>query len=283
MTNANDNFLNNDEAVEEVIEYVDELPAETQAMSQDAQTQATLSEAIKRIQKAKLYETLISHQMFGAGSASPDIIREVQAEIKEFVLKRLNILLGIQQEVQVQPIQQIFTEAQIVAIRDLADRLIFKNSGQMPTPTQPTLNQTPAPATPTVQSAAAAQPVLRTVGAPTQQLGGPAYTQAPQTAPTQKRRVVKQVLRPKPKSGNVSQIAIENPDGSVKAVDKDYSQAVSTTNKPLPMPKQAHIDAMHANQVHNTQQSMSSAQGGLGEILSRAISLAQRANANVRE
>jgi len=56
-----------------------------------------LEEAELRLQQAKLYEMLIKHDIFEGVTANPTALRNVQEELKNYIIERLEILLGIRQ------------------------------------------------------------------------------------------------------------------------------------------------------------------------------------------
>lgn len=64
----------------------------------DESDEATLESAAVRLDQARLYEMLAKHNMFEGVEASQAAIRKVQKEMKDFVMDRLAILLGMKQE-----------------------------------------------------------------------------------------------------------------------------------------------------------------------------------------
>lgn len=77
----------------------------------------TMSEAEFRITKALLYKELLQGSFF---DSSNTVIDEVEYEIREFVERKLQELLGMAVPVQV---QKDFTEEQIIALRAWADKI----------------------------------------------------------------------------------------------------------------------------------------------------------------
>jgi len=265
MSNVNDNFLN-----DELDSFYEEELADV--VTEDEQTQFILSEAIKRIEQAKLYETLLKHQLFGQGSARPEVLAEVEKEIRQFVLSRLEVLLGMKQEgtsIKPQMIQaeSPFSKEQIEALGSLADRLLSRK--EVPQSATPTLNA--------VVGHSAQEAQIKQVNASASvkvNAVKPAYTSHASAQPAKRRRK---------RSENVSQVVIERPDGSKEVVDQDYSQAVNPNNPPAKMPSQSQIDQMNAQSVSRMQGAMGASGGGLGQLLGQAIALSQQKNANVKE
>lgn len=273
MSNGyNNNFLDDFEQEE----FAEQESAEE---TTEEQTQLVLSEAIKRIEQAKLYETLLKHRLFGEGSARPEIMAIVETEIKQFILSRLEVLLGIKPSAQAEqvPAKSQFDEAQVEALKALANRLIQKEHN---TPTTPSINQMPV-VEPKIQQVRPIQPTINPVG------GGQAQVSQPQQVAAKKRPPRRA------RSQNVSQVAIQNPDGSVTPVEQDYSQAVNPRKPPLAMPSQAVIDQMNAQTAASNAGAASSAvpvagaSPGAGNVLSQMINLAAQQmvakNANVKE
>jgi hypothetical protein len=85
-----------------------------------------LGDAMTRLDQARLYEMLIKHNLFAGVKANKDAVRIVQEEAKNFFMERLQILLGMKQEVQ--PIthavvESPFNNAEVVALKDIAYKL----------------------------------------------------------------------------------------------------------------------------------------------------------------
>ena len=53
-----------------------------------------------RLEQGRLYEMLIKHNLFEGVDAMPQAVAKVQTEIKEFIIERLEILLGMKSEKQ---------------------------------------------------------------------------------------------------------------------------------------------------------------------------------------
>ncbi len=242
----------------------DQVEALSEELEQDEQATVVLGEAIKRIEQAKLYETLLKHRLFGADSARPEIINAVEKEIKAFILSRLEVLLGIRAESQAAPAraESPFSPEETEALRAIASKLLAKDKAVHVT--QPTLNTVRATTSPSVTPVSVKQPTVNRVGG-----------SKPQAQPSKKpgRR---------PKSQNVSSVAIQRPDGTVVAVETDYSQAVNPNRPPAAMPSQAQIDQMNAAQA-----AANSGSGGNADALGRLLNMAANQmiarNQNVKE
>lgn len=84
----------------------------------------TLSEVEVRLVKANLYRAILDQPLFGNDDDA--ITREVQDEIRQYTLKRLRQLIGIDQEDKVIAAKALFTDTQVTTLRALADRMAGK-------------------------------------------------------------------------------------------------------------------------------------------------------------
>lgn len=130
---------------------------------QDRQQDQVLSDVEKRIEHANLYKALLEHDLFAPGSARPDIINTVKAEVRDFILGRLNALLGLGPAKSSQ-IEAYFSEEQVNVLRAMANKLIkggstVVNTAQVRTsPPVTPVQPKPAPKTSPVQKQVKSQP-----------------------------------------------------------------------------------------------------------------------------
>lgn len=122
------------------VDFVDEILHEESDQYDQGYTEDNpiVNEALRRIEQAKLYESLIRHDFFAPGSARPDIQEKVTSEIRSFILERLSQLVGILPENK-QPVQAPREElpwdaAQIEALTSLASRLVEKTAAASASP-----------------------------------------------------------------------------------------------------------------------------------------------------
>lgn len=143
------------------------------------QGESVINEALKRIEQANLYQTLINHTLFGPNSARPEIIEHVTNEIRAFAIERLENLLGMRSETKAQAvhIQEQFTEEEAAALRAIAARLLVKP--EAPKERNPSVNVvgTQKPVTPSIRQVSPEQPATPTVAAPV----APKVTAPPKT------------------------------------------------------------------------------------------------------
>lgn len=93
-----------------------------------AESDPTLVEALKRIEEANLFYTLIKTDVFKESSARPEILNSVNNKIRQFAKKELNQLLNISQPgaKSEDPLLNIPRD-EILALRVLAAKVLKKN------------------------------------------------------------------------------------------------------------------------------------------------------------
>lgn len=213
-----------------------------------AEQNEVVSEAVKRIQQAKLYETLLSHSLFKPGSADPEIQNRVESEIHAFILNQLEILLGMKHErtQQTQPHFVLpFDEDQIKALTVLADKVLKRQILPSPTPT-PAINQV---------EQAASQPEVRQIPAqsPTiNQVEGPGLAQ-----PQQVRRQMAQARPSQAKQPSQRSKRIVTANVSQVTPGKELSQAVSKRVPRARMPSAMQMNEMNAIQADRNSRTVS--------------------------
>lgn len=261
----NQNFLDDEEEIEyeevpedeitDADEVLDEVEEEIQSSSRATQQiSKAFSEAEKRIEQANLYKAILNSNLFGKGSARPEIIKVVDKEFKEFVMYRLEVLLGIKTEGGVrgaQPVQAAlpFNQSEIAALKDIARKLVAR---QGPTAAAPQV------ATPTIQ------PIM---GNQEQTIEPVTEDQEQEEAPQRQVRMVKRVVSrtrngqpvqakpkraPKPKTNNVSEIT-----------GQDLGQASLPERPPVRMPSASMMNAMNAEIAEKNARGGMQATGGM--------------------
>ena len=83
------------EATDEILEEI----AEQSSFSLNKKESNVIYNARLRLEQAKLYEMLINHNLFDGVDASLEAIDNVQNELKVYIVKRLEILLGLREPV----------------------------------------------------------------------------------------------------------------------------------------------------------------------------------------
>ena len=113
-------------------EYIESL-----AMEYTQEQASLLNQADSRLEKANLYRMLLKHNLFGDVDCSATIINEVQEELKNIILAKLEVLLGIKAEEQKEETQFAinlpFNDMQVEALILWADKLTKgKSAGASP-------------------------------------------------------------------------------------------------------------------------------------------------------
>lgn len=124
-------------------------------------------EAVKRIEQAKLYESLLKHDFFAPGSAREEILDKVTNEIRTFILSRLEELMGMRQPASTVAVESPFSPEQTEALLSIAERLISKKQPQTATEVQlePSVQQYESITTePRVNPAKVATPTVNQAG-----------------------------------------------------------------------------------------------------------------------
>ena len=101
------------------------------------QAQSVMDRATVRLEQGKLYNMLIQHSLFEGVDADPQAIANVESEIREFIVERLEVLLGMraEKETQVQQIvqQPQFNDMEVQALKMMANKVTKGASANAPT------------------------------------------------------------------------------------------------------------------------------------------------------
>ena len=131
------------------------------------ETDSTLVEALKRIEEANLFYTLIKTDIFKESSARPDILNSVNSKIKQFAKSELNKLLNISQEGSTGGNGYTFSKGEVLALKVLSAKMLEKDPAAavqqaVRTPQINSVSATPiaSVSTPAVNSVAAPPPVV---------------------------------------------------------------------------------------------------------------------------
>lgn len=93
----------------------------------DREEVSVVDNARIRLEQGRLYEMLIKHNLFDGVDAMPQAVVKVQSEIKEFIIERLEILLGMKSEKQKEVHQIIkesqFNELEVQALKMIASKV----------------------------------------------------------------------------------------------------------------------------------------------------------------
>lgn len=120
------------EATEEELEEV----AEESAYALDRQESNTIYNTKLRLEQARLYDLLINHDLFEGVEADPNAIAIVQNELKHYIVRRLEILMGLRQPKpkQVETSSSGLNEVEIDFLKQLAYKGTMGKSVQTSAP-----------------------------------------------------------------------------------------------------------------------------------------------------
>lgn len=119
--------------VDELVEFAGADTDSDIAYELEEEEQDVVTEAMVRLEQARLYDMLIKHNMFEGVQANAIALRNVQEELKQYIVERLQVLLGIKPERQ-QPtsmkVELPFNKLEIQALKDLAFKLTKGDTGK---------------------------------------------------------------------------------------------------------------------------------------------------------
>lgn len=122
------------DATDEQLEYIQEQSV----YDLDQKESNVVFNARLRLEQAQLYEMLINHDLFQGVDVSDEAINTVQDELKHFIVKRLELLLGMRkpkpQAVVASEVELPFNEAEVDALKQLAYKLSKGQTAQASAP-----------------------------------------------------------------------------------------------------------------------------------------------------
>jgi len=114
---------------------------------EDATEEVSLMESARiRLEQGRLYEMLIKHDLFDGVDAIPEAVNRVQEELKNFIMERLEVLLGMRAEKEKEVHHHFqepqFNDMEVQALKMMAAKVTKGASTQAPTskPVQNELN-----------------------------------------------------------------------------------------------------------------------------------------------
>lgn len=112
---------------DEVVEMFSGATESEVAYELEEEEMDVVGEAMVRLEQARLYDMLIKHNLFEGVQANPTALKNVQDELKAYIVERLQILLGIKSEQPQAPtsmrVELPFNKLEIQALKDLAHKL----------------------------------------------------------------------------------------------------------------------------------------------------------------
>lgn len=140
---------------------VPEVEEEQEEESEEESDESVMDDVEKRLEIASFYQALLKNPLFNGSRNKGSGATVVEKEVRSFCRTRLEILVGLKQEVKVAPVVAIsqFTQEQAETLIAIANQLLAKN------------RTTPIPASmPTVASA----PMVNAVAGPKTAVSKPA-------------------------------------------------------------------------------------------------------------
>lgn len=274
-----DNIPSEEEYYSEEVEEIDEEQLDALNEQLEVRENEVLDSAMVRLDQAKLYKMLIEHDLFQDVDAHPFALKKVQSEIRQFIMDRLEILLGMKKEVKVNQnttIELPFNDLEIQALKDIAAKLTKGASQTAPEPAKQSLK----PVTPQKSN------VLKPVSAPAKPAFTPpkaqpqAIKKAPASASKPPAPVKKQQPQPSPKPAQKKQTAPDIPEHLRKNPFEmtqeelmeraKYSAVKKQVKNPeaIPMPNQDQLAAitMNKSMASSVNNPYASLLAGLGAV-----------------
>ena len=117
----------NDMAAEEVLSDIES--EHERAAREEKEVIETLSEAVKRIEEANLWKTLLGRDVFAPGSARPEILESVNKKIRIFARQNLELCVGISKKEENKPQQAAlpFDKEEMHALKLLAAKVLKRD------------------------------------------------------------------------------------------------------------------------------------------------------------
>ena len=207
-------------------EFYDESDSEERSVDEER----LLGTALVRLDQARLYEMLINHDLFEGVEANDVSLKAVKRELKQFIMGRLENLLGLGKGGVSSVNQSPFSELEVQTLKDLAFAA-SKGATRAPkavqkreTPKPLTPRSVSKPATPNIPQRMVQKPVSRQTARPEPR---------PAQKPQQKRasnKDIPSITKP------VHEMSEEERIEHVKKTSKVYQNRVARSQSALPMP-----------------------------------------------
>ena len=152
-----------------------------------------------RLEQARLYEMLINHNVFEGVDADPRAVRAVQQELKQYIVRRLELLMGLRRPVQ-QKVQenQVFNDVEADFLKQLAYKGTLGATSRAPQTSLNTVKQPPKPTQLKSLGHGAQKIAQKVIGQSKTTNSAPSQQQARRTVPQQQIQRPVQQQRVKP-------------------------------------------------------------------------------------
>lgn len=216
-----------DNYVEMEYEEIDEDSFSLDAFDDFEEEKNIIDNARIRLEQGRLYEMLIKHDLFDGVDADPKAVSNVQQEIKGFIMERLEILLGMkaEKEVEVHKVESQFNDMEVQALKMVASKVTQGQSAKAPE-----IKKEPSPFAPVKE-----KPKSKGLNA----IGKNSNKTAPALKPKTKKKVVKQQPKRRLKKEIVDTSTKDMSVDEIAMKDIKYLE----TLKNMPLEKKAEIVA----------------------------------------
>lgn len=221
---------------EEDFDFMDEL--------YDDEEVDLMQNARIRLEQGRLYEMLIQHDLFGDIDADPTAVSKVEKEIKDFIMERLEILLGIraEKEIQIHKVEAQFNDVEVDALKQVAAKLTKGASVQV----RPTTPKPQKPSTGIKQLSSKPKPKQVSPLVKKKKVGKP----LPKTTAQKPQKPVKQEMPSVPKTiEDIARRDIEYTEYMESLSPEERAEVVAKKHNRPKSPKT--IDPDRANSVYS--------------------------------
>ena len=115
-----------EESLDQVMSEVESDSAESSGYQLAEREVKTVSKAILRLEQGRLYQMLIEHNFFDGLTAMEEAVNTVQEELKDFIIERLEVLLGIREDSKKEQAavpELPFNQLEITALKQIAYKI----------------------------------------------------------------------------------------------------------------------------------------------------------------
>jgi hypothetical protein len=227
---------------------------------------SVMYEAQARIEQANLYQTLLNHDLFGPGSARPNILEKVQSEVKDFVLTRLEELLGMKSAEVKNIVSSPFDDEEVSALKALAGKVLKRDINQAPVPEVRQV-QAPVPQMVPVINQTWNKPQINPATVPAQVK--PKKPIVRPIAKTESKPVAKKPIAPV-KPLTAEEMATMTPERAAELVASRQTKKAATTGKGKPNLTIEQLQRIEQEQAQRSAMNIGGS-GGASDLIQKAI------------
>ena len=194
-----------------------------------------LKNARLRLQQGRLYELLLSHNLFSEVDAEPRVVAKVEREVRSFIKERLEVLVGLKPDPKLAPVQPLgglFSEEELLVLKEFVGKVsqkVSKPSQVGFTPPKPQASLKPA-----------SMPNSNVRVSPVKQ-------KSQQASPVQKQATKDEPRLTKAPSSMTKEELLEH---NRIVAQRQASRKAAAPKKKIPMPDEAQILTHYSNRVN---------------------------------